>query len=46
MSALTALAECFFTGLVTSLFILLFTQIGWLPLVVFTEVAQPEKEPE
>lgn len=46
MVALSTLAECFFTGLVTALFILLFTQLGWLPLVVFTEVEQPEKEPK
>lgn len=45
ITAFNSLLECFVTGLVTSLFILLFTQIGWLPLIVFTET-KPEEEKE
>lgn len=44
ISAFNALLECFVTGLVTALFILLFTQIGWLPLIMFTETKPEEEE--
>lgn len=31
---LNAIVECFMTGLFTALFIVLFSAIGWLPIII------------
>ena len=40
---LNAIVECLMTGLFTALFILLFSIIGWLPMLILKEEDENKK---
>ena len=46
MQALTALFECFMTGVVTGLVILGMARLGWIPILLIVEQEEEEEKVE
>lgn len=44
--AFNELLSCMVTGLFGALFLLLFTKLGWLPMLIITEAPEEEEEDE